>query len=142
MREANEISLKAANAMTLHRGSQVPTWRAKKKLLNLKKPFKYGLCSLKLDRKKIPQKILRLVLRVGSRFLLDRLWTLNTSPRPHLQKVVPCRHPCHTCSGPMWHGKSQLPCSPMAEMSQLACDWKHYLKISRWTPSLYYYIQR
>jgi len=21
---------------------------------------------------------------------------LNTSPKPHLQKVLPCRHPCHT----------------------------------------------
>ena len=50
----------------------------------------------------------RLVLTVGSRFLLDP--TLNTSPEPHLQKVLPCGHPCHTWD-PMWSGKSQLPCS-------------------------------
>ena len=31
----------------------------------------------------------RLVLRVGSDFLLDK------SPKPHLQKVLPCGHPCH-----------------------------------------------
>ena len=35
-----------------------------------------------------------LVLRIGSRFLLDP--TLNTNPKPHLQKVLLCRHPCHT----------------------------------------------
>ena len=35
-----------------------------------------------------------LVLGVGSSFLLDP--TLNTSPKPHLQKVLPCGHSCHT----------------------------------------------
>jgi hypothetical protein len=35
-----------------------------------------------------------LVLRVGISFVLDP--TLNTSLKPHLQKVQPCRHPCHT----------------------------------------------
>ena len=35
-----------------------------------------------------------LVLRVGSSFLQDP--ALNTSHEPHLQKVLPCRHPCHT----------------------------------------------
>ena len=34
------------------------------------------------------------VLRVGFSFLLEP--TLNTSPEPHLQKVLPSRHPCHT----------------------------------------------
>ena len=35
-----------------------------------------------------------LVLRVGSSFLLNP--TLNTSPKPHPRKVLPCKHPCHT----------------------------------------------
>ena len=34
------------------------------------------------------------MLRVGSSFLLDP--TLNTNPKPYPQKVLPCRHPCHT----------------------------------------------
>ena len=40
------------------------------------------------------KKIVGLVLRVGTTFLLGP--TLNTSPEPHLQKVLPCGHPCHT----------------------------------------------
>ena len=33
-------------------------------------------------------------MRIGSSFLFDL--TLNTSPKPHLQKVMPCElHPCH-----------------------------------------------
>ena len=36
----------------------------------------------------------KLVLRVGSSFSLNS--TCNTSPKPHLQKVLPCRHLCHT----------------------------------------------
>ena len=35
-----------------------------------------------------------LLLRVGSSFL-DNL-NLNTSPQLHLQKVLLCKHPCHT----------------------------------------------
>jgi hypothetical protein len=34
-----------------------------------------------------------LVVDGWSSFLLDP--TLNTSPLPHLQKVLPCRHSCH-----------------------------------------------
>jgi hypothetical protein len=34
------------------------------------------------------------LLRDGSSFLFDI--TFNTSPKPHLQKVLPCRRPCHT----------------------------------------------
>ena len=33
-------------------------------------------------------------LRVGSSFLLNP--TCNTSSKPHLQKVLSCRHPCHS----------------------------------------------
>ena len=40
------------------------------------------------------QIFLGLVLRVGSSFLL--VPTLNTSPKPYLQIVLWCRHPCHT----------------------------------------------
>ena len=36
----------------------------------------------------------RLGLRVGSSFLLKLI--RNTSPKPRLQKVLPCRHPCHS----------------------------------------------
>ena len=48
------------------------------------------------------------VLTIGSSFLLGP--TLDTSPKPHLQKVLLCRHPCYTWD-PVWSGKSQLPCS-------------------------------
>ena len=44
-----------------------------------------------------------LVLRVGSNFLLEP--TFNTSPQFYLQKVLLCRHPCHTWDlGPVWTG--------------------------------------
>ena len=56
------------------------------------------------------KKLSGLVLRVGSTFLLGP--TLNIHPEPLLQKVLPCRHPCHTWAlGPMWSDKSQIPCS-------------------------------
>ena len=35
-----------------------------------------------------------LVFKIGSSYLLDP--TLNTSPKPYLQKGLPCRHPWHT----------------------------------------------
>ena len=57
----------------------------KSQLLNLNKPLKYGLYSLKLNPSYFIQKLLGLVLRVGSSFLLDP--TLNTSPKPHLELV-------------------------------------------------------
>jgi hypothetical protein len=40
-------------------------------------------------------KFLGHMLRVGFSFLLDL--TLNTSPKHHLQRLLPCRHSCHTC---------------------------------------------
>ena len=67
-------------------GSQVPTHVNKSQLLSLKKSLKYGLHSLKLDLNYFTQKSSRLVLRVKSRFLFDP--TLNTSPKPHLEKNV------------------------------------------------------
>ena len=42
-------------------------------------------------------KITGLVLRVGCKVLLDP--TLNTSPKPHLQKVLSCKHPCMSYLG-------------------------------------------
>ena len=46
-----------------------------------------------------------LVLNVGARLLLDP--TPNTSPKPHLQKAMPCRHPCHN-----WDLGLGTPCEP------------------------------
>ena len=61
------------------------------------------------------KKIVGLVLRVGTTFLLGP--TLNTSPEPHLQKVLPCGHPCHTWDlGP--HVKWQVPPS-MLSMAEI-----------------------
>ena len=59
------------------------------------------------------------VLRVGSSFWLHP--TLNTSPKPDLQKMLPCKHPCHTWDlGPVWRGKSRLPSSQRtAEIAQI-----------------------
>jgi hypothetical protein len=62
-----------------------------------------------------------LKLRVGSRFLLDP--TLNTSPKPHLQEVLPCRHPSHT-----WASRPRV--SP-----QVA--WALGLGRKTWGPTLY-----
>jgi hypothetical protein len=71
-----------------------------------------------------------LVLRVGSSFLL--IPTLNTSPEPYLQKVLPCRHPCHTCDlGPVWSGKSQLPCSQRLRLHRLTSS---DLGLRTWDP--------
>ena len=39
------------------------------------------------------QKLSGLVLRVGSNLMLDL--ALNTSPKSHLQKVLPCRYSSH-----------------------------------------------
>ena len=73
----------------------IPNMEAKSQLLSLTKALKYGLYSLKADLDYLMQKHLSgLVLRVGSSFLLEP--TLNTSPKSHLQKSLPCRHPCHT----------------------------------------------
>ena len=56
------------------------------------------------------QNILGTCIESSSSFLLNP--TLNTSPKPHLQKVLPCRHPCHTWDlglGILWKAvKSQL----------------------------------
>jgi hypothetical protein len=61
-------------------------------------------------------------LNVGSSFLLDP--TPDTSPKPHLQKVMPYRHPYHTWgwlrNGDLaWSGKSQLPCSRRLRLHRL-----------------------
>ena len=44
-----------------------------------------------------------LASRVGSCSLLGP--TRNTSPKPHLQKVLPCGHPCHH-----WDFRLRTPC--------------------------------
>jgi hypothetical protein len=45
-------------------------------------------------------KFLGHMLRVGFSFLLDL--TLNTSPKHHLQRLLPCRHSCHTWDLGLW----------------------------------------
>ena len=62
------------------------------------------------------QKILGLVLQVGSSFLLNP--TINTSPMPHLQKVLPCRHPCHT-----WALGLGTPCEVASPNFHALCGW-------------------
>ena len=69
-----------------HEG-KVPTFEPNK-LLN------YALYSLKVDFLFFYANSLGIVLRIGSSFLLDP--TLNTSPKPRLQKMLPSRHQCHT----------------------------------------------
>ena len=62
-----------------------------------------------------------LVLKVGSNFLLNL--TLTTCPKPHLQKVLPCRRPCHALGLRTWDhvssGKSQTPCSQWLKLHGL-----------------------
>jgi hypothetical protein len=63
-----------------------------------------------------------LMLRVGSTKKLDS--TLNTtSPQPHLQKMLPCRHPCHT-----WHFK-------LGTMCEVVSPNFHAFKLHIWTSS-------
>ena len=64
----------------------------------------------------------RLVLRVRFRFLLKP--TPNTSANPHHEKVLPCRHPCHTwelgLGDPFWSAnKSQVPRSQLLRLYRL-----------------------
>ena len=54
------------------------------------------------------------MFRVRSTFLLDP--TPNTSTKPHLQEVLPRRHPCHT-----WDFGLGTPCE-VASKSQLLCS--------------------
>ena len=75
-------------------GGKVPTFEPQE-------PIKVWFMS---DLDSLMQKrILGLVLQVGSSFLLNP--TLNTSPKPHLQEVLPYRHPCHT-----WDLALGIPC--------------------------------
>ena len=55
---------------------------------------------------------MQLVLRVGSSFLLD------TSHKPHLQKVLPCRHPCHP-----WDLGLGTPCDVVSPNFQALDGW-------------------
>jgi hypothetical protein len=59
-------------------------------------------------------------LRVGSYFLLDS--TCNTSLKPHLQQVLPCKHSCHSWDL-AWSGKSQLPCSWWLKIAWVDLMW-------------------
>ena len=58
-------------------------------------------------------KLTWLMLRVRSSLLLDP--TVDISPKPHLQNVLPCKYSILVSKprtwDPMWSGKSHLPCS-------------------------------
>ena len=61
---------------------------------------------------------MRLVLRVGSNFSLDPTLHHKSLTSPHLQKVLPCRHSCHT-----WDFGLETPCkevSPMLSTARIA----------------------
>ena len=83
-----------------------PNMEAKSQLLSLNKPKKMVNYQQRwiLDLDYFMQKYSwDLCVRVGSSFLLHL--TPNTSPEPHLQKVLPCGHPCHT-----WDLGLMIPC--------------------------------
>ena len=84
-------------------GSQVPspTHISKSQLLSLKKPLKSSCLSLKSDLRFYMQKINRGICIECKK--LDP--TLNTSVKPHLQKVLSCRHP-----RPTWDLRLETPC--------------------------------
>ena len=84
-------------------GSQVPSplilacpnLEAKSQLLSFKLLLKKWLVIIEVGSLFLYAKIFAgFVLRVESRLLLDP--SLNTSLKPHLQKVLSCGHPCHT----------------------------------------------
>ena len=54
--------------------------------------------------------------RVGSSLLLNP--TCNTSPKPCLQKMLPCRHPCHS-----WDLGLGTPCEVISLTSHALNDW-------------------
>ena len=58
------------------------------------------------------KKTVWLVLRVGSNFLFD------TSPKPHLQKVLTCRHPCHN-----WDLRLGTACEVKSPTFHAINDW-------------------
>ena len=83
-------------------GGKVPTFEPQE-------TFKIWLLIINIGSGVIYAKIFAgIVFMIGPCFLLDP--TLNTNPKPHFQKVLPSRHPCHTWNS-MWSGKSQLACS-------------------------------
>jgi hypothetical protein len=93
-----------------------PEMEAKSQLLSLHKSVKYDLYSLKLNMITSSKIFLRLLSRVGSRILLDP--TLKISPKPHLQKVSSCKHPCHTWDL-VWSSKSHMSCSQWLRLHKL-----------------------
>ena len=57
-----------------------------------------------------------------SSFLLDL--TFNTSPKPHLRKVLPCRHIWDLLGDLVWSGKSQLTSSQRLKFHSLTLKWR------------------
>ena len=76
-----------------HSNQQVPTWRQS---LNFRASRNHQsmVNIIKVKSLLFYAKISGHVLWVVSSFMLNP--TLNTSPEPHLQTVLPCRHPCRT----------------------------------------------
>jgi hypothetical protein len=66
---------------------------AKYQLYEPQENTKYGLYIFESDLDLLCKKFTRLVLRVGSSFLFGQ--TMKTIPKPHLQRVLPCKHPYH-----------------------------------------------
>ena len=73
--------------------------------------------------------ITRMFLRVGFTFLLDS--TLDTCPKPHLQEVLSCKHPCHTWDLELVWRKSPLLCSQLLRLHKLTSS---DLGLGNWDP--------
>ena len=90
--------------MASSHGVPSPTHVSKSQLLKPQETIKTSLIIINVGSWIFYVKIFaRLGLRVGSSFLLDP--SFNTSRKPHLQKALPCKLPCHT-----WDLRLETPC--------------------------------
>lgn len=130
------------NLGLVHMGSQVPSPThvrnpnidAKCQLWSLEKLLKIWFIVFKVRCWLFYAKTFaQFVLRVGSYFLTGS--TLNTSPSPHLQNVLPCKHLFHTLSvrtwGPVWNGKSRFSCSQWLGLHGLTSS---EMEVRTWDP--------
>jgi hypothetical protein len=80
-------------------GVPSPTHGGKVPICEHQQPIKIWLIIIQIWYWLFNEKILLgLVLRFRSSFWLNP--SLNTSPEPHLQKVLPCKHPCELACRP------------------------------------------
>ena len=108
-------------------GGEVPTSKPQETM-------KIWLIIIKVGYWLIYEKYLRdLHWKVGLIFLLDP--TLNPSPKPWPQKMLPCWQPCHIGGfrtwDPVWSGKSQLPSSQLLRLHGLTSS---DLELRTWGP--------